>query len=189
VFQRLGGTRVIKANVRVIAATNRDLRKAVERGDFREDLFYRLQVFDIRIVPLRERRTDILPLSESFLQDIGRSFGRPPAGLTKDAREALLRHAWPGNVRELRNALERAAILAEGGLIHAQHLALQSATKTAVTPTSTDLGTVERETIVQVLRETRWNKSKAAKRLGLSRTQLYVRMRKYGLEEPPPLQN
>ncbi len=116
-FQRLGGTRTLKANIRVIAATNRDLRKAVERGDFREDLFYRLKVFDIRIPPLRDRAADILPLSEAFLQDIGRSFERPPADLTRDAREALIRYHWPGNVRELRNALERAAILCEGGLI------------------------------------------------------------------------
>src|SRR2546425_2036594 len=91
-FQRLGGTRLQKANVRVIAATNADLRKAVARGDFREDLYYRLQVFDIRITPLRERRIDILHLSEAFLQEIGKSFGRPPAGLTRDAREALLQH-------------------------------------------------------------------------------------------------
>jgi two-component system response regulator AtoC len=190
-FQRLGGTRMIKANVRVIAATNRDLRKAVDRGDFREDLFYRIQVFDIRIPPLRERPADILPLSETFLQEIGKSFGRPPAGLTKEAREALLGHDWPGNVRELRNALERAAILAEGGLIHGQHLALQSRSKPSgpEISTTTNLGTFERATIERVLRETRWNKSQAAKRLGLSRTQLYVRMRKYSLEEPPPLQN
>ena len=90
-FQRLGGTRILKANIRVIAATNRDLRKAVERGDFREDLFYRLKVFDIAIPPLRDRAADILPLSEALLQDIGKSFARPPAGLTRDAREALLR--------------------------------------------------------------------------------------------------
>jgi two-component system response regulator FlrC len=146
-------------------------------------------VFDIRIAPLRERSTDILPLSESFLHEIGRSFGRPPAGLTKEAREALLEHAWPGNIRELRNALERAAILAEGGLIHAQHLGLHIAAKPAARSATTDLGTVERETIAQVLHETRWNKSRAAKRLGLSRTQLYVRMRKYDLKDPPPLQN
>jgi transcriptional regulator with GAF, ATPase, and Fis domain len=188
-FQRLGGTRTIKANIRVVAATNRDLRKAVDRGDFREDLFYRLQVFDIRIPPLRERPADIVPLSETFLQEIGKSFGRPPAGLTKDARETLIGHDWPGNVRELRNALERAAILAEGGLIHTQHLALQSRSKPTAARATSDLGTVERETIAQVLRETRWNKSKAAKRLGLSRTQLYVRLKKYGLDEPPPLQN
>src|SRR6266851_2080049 len=114
-FQRLGGTRLIKANVRVIAATNRDLRKAVDRGDFREDLFYRLQVFEIAIPPLRDRKSDVLPLADAFLQDIARSFGRPVAGLTADAKHALLEYRWPGNIRELRNALERAAILCEGG--------------------------------------------------------------------------
>ena len=124
-FQRLGGTRLLKANIRVIAATNRDLRKAVERGDFREDLFYRLGVFDIQIPPLRERRVDIVPLSETFLQEIGRSFGRPPAGLTRDARQALLQYDWPGNVRELRNVLERASILCEGALIDTTHLTLR----------------------------------------------------------------
>jgi transcriptional regulator with GAF, ATPase, and Fis domain len=182
-FQRLGGTRLQKANIRVIAATNRDLRKAVERGDFREDLYYRLQVFDIRIPPLRERKADILLLGEAFLLDIGRSFGRPPAGLTRDAKEALLRHDWPGNVRELRNALERAAILCEGGLISAQHLSLQIE-RPLPSSTSTDLNAVERETIEQVMRETGWNKSKAAQRLGVSRTQLYGRLRKYDLEKP-----
>jgi len=181
-FQRLGGTKMLRANIRVVAATNRDLRTAVERGDFREDLFYRLQVFDIRIVPLRERTRDILPLAEAFLQDIGKSFGRPPAGLTKDARDALLAHTWPGNVRELRNALERAAILADGGLIDSEHLALHSDGKLAAS--TRDLGRVEREAISRVLHETRWNKSTAAKRLGISRTQLYHRMRKYELEEP-----
>ncbi len=184
-FQRLGGTRLMSANVRVIAATNRDLKKAVQRGDFREDLYYRLQVFDIAIPPLRHRRPDILPLGEAFLQEIGRSFGRPPAGLTRDAREALLQHDWPGNVRELRNALERAAILCEGGLITAQHLSLRPPSR-PTTSASTDLTVVEHDLIEQVMRETGWNKSKAAKRLGLSRTQLYVRLRKYNLEHPVP---
>ena len=183
-FQRLGATRILKANIRVIAATNRDLRKAVERGDFREDLFYRLKVFDIAIPPLRERRADILPISEALLQDIGKSFARPPAGLTRDAREALLRYHWPGNVRELRNALERAAILCEGGLIRPEHLALE-ATGKPPGAVSTDLGTIERDTIAQVLRECRWNRTRAAKRLGLTRTQLYLRLQKYGLEKPP----
>ena len=182
-FQRLGGTRVQKANIRVIAATNRDLRKAVERGDFREDLYYRLRVFDIRVPPLRDRKADILLLSDAFLQDIGKSFGRPPAGLTRDAKDALLLHDWPGNVRELRNALERAAILCEGGLISAQHLAFHTERPLPVS-TTTNLNVVERETIEQVLRESGWNKSKAAQRLGLSRTQLYVRLRKYELEKP-----
>ncbi|MET1084357.1 MAG: sigma 54-interacting transcriptional regulator [Burkholderiales bacterium] len=183
-FQRLGATRILKANIRVIAATNRDLLKAVERGDFRQDLFYRLQVFDIRIPPLRERRADIPPLIEALLQDISKSLARPPAGLTRGAREALLRYDWTGNVRELRNALERAAILCQGGLIHPNHFALE-APGTLPGVVSTDLRSVERETIAQVLRECRWNKARAARRLGLTRTQLYGRMRKFGLEEPP----
>jgi DNA-binding NtrC family response regulator len=167
----------------VIGATNRDLRKAVERGDFREDLFYRLQVFDISIPPLRERRADILPLCEALLQDLGKSFAQPPAGLTRNAREALLQYAWPGNVRELRNALERAAILCEGGLIDTEHLALHAIGKPPGS-VSSDLRTIERETISPVLRECRWNIAKAARRLGLTRTQLYNRMKKYGLEKP-----
>ena len=185
-FQRLGGTRVQKANIRVIAASNRDLRKAVERGTFREDLFYRLQVFDINIAPLRERRSDILPLSEAMLQEIGKSFGQVPASLTQSARQALLEHDWPGNVRELRNALERAVILADGERISAAHLRVRCEVKWPAAATLTaNLRTVERATIVQVLRECRGNKARAAKRLGLTRTQLYGRLRKYGLEEEP----
>jgi transcriptional regulator with PAS, ATPase and Fis domain len=182
-FQRLGGVRVQKANVRVIAATNRDLRMAVERGDFREDLYYRLRVFDIPLPPLRERADDILELCTVFLQDIARTFGRPPAGLTRDAREALLQHDWPGNVRELRNALERAAILCEGGLIRAEHLSLESRARSKAVQ-ATDLNVVERDMIQHVMLECRGNKSKAAKSLGLSRTQLYVRLRKYDLDQP-----
>jgi len=171
---------MLKANIRVIAATHRDLRNAVERGTFREDLFYRLQVFEIRIAPLRERPDDIFPLAEAFLKEIGRSWGRGPASLTSDAREALLCHEWPGNVRELHNTLERAVILSEAGPIQSEHLALRRANRPAEQQT-TDLSMLEREMIAQVLREERWNKAKSARRLGLSRTQLYYRMRKYGL--------
>src|SRR5262249_29871973 len=183
-FQRLGGTRKLTANVRVVAATNRDLRQAISRGDFREDLFYRLQVFDIRLAPLRERTADILPLSDAFLQEIAQAFGRPPAGLTHDAREALLQYDWPGNVRELHNVLERAAILCQGGLITAQHLRLEASVRSAVTPT-TDLSQVERTTIARVLEEVHWNKALAARRLGLSRSQLYVRLEKYNIRRGP----
>ena len=182
-FQRLGGTRLVKANIRVIAATNRDLRKAVERGDFREDLFYRLGVFDIQLPPLRERPSDIAPLSATFLQEIGRSFGRPAVGLTREARQALIQYQWPGNVRELRNVLERATILSEGALIDADHLALQPAARPSRNDT-TDLSALEYTTIAKVLQECRGNKTKAARRLGLSRTQLHLRIRKYGLEQP-----
>src|ERR1700682_3916567 len=182
-FQRLGGTRLQKADVRVVAATNRDLRKAVDRGAFREDLYYRLHIFDIRLPPLRERPSDIPLLADVFLQDIGRSFGRPQAGLTRDARDALLQYGWPGNVRELRNALERAVILAEGGLITAGHLSLRSDERVS-SSTSTDLAAVERDTIARVMQETRGNKSRDADRLGLTRTQLYVRLRKHKIDQP-----
>jgi len=182
-FQRLGATRTIRANVRIVAATNRDLRKAVEAGTFREDLYYRLHVFEIRIPPLRDRKDDLPLFTDSFLKDIGRSLVSAPAGLTDEARAALLAHDWPGNVRELRNVLERAAILCEGGLITTEHLSLYS--RRAATPSSTtDLGTLERQMIEQVLGETHWNKVMAAKRLGLTRTQLYGRLRKYDLDRP-----
>jgi transcriptional regulator with PAS, ATPase and Fis domain len=186
-FQRLGGTRLLKANIRVVAATNRDLWKTVERGDFRRDLYYRLNVFDIRIAPLRERHGDVLRLSEAFLTEIARSFGRPPAGLTKDARQALVDHDWPGNVRELRNALERAAILADGGLITADHLSLPKSKCHLPAHSPTHLSTVEHDTIEHVLRDAQGNKTLAARRLGLTRTQLYGRMRKYGLMDATAL--
>jgi len=122
-FQRLGGTRMLKADVRMIAATNRDLQVAMTKGAFREDLYYRLHVFAIHLPPLRERPEDILPLLEHFVQELGPVvLGRPAAGISREARERFLAHAWPGNVRELRNAVERALILCEGGLINPEHL-------------------------------------------------------------------
>ena len=175
-FQRLGGTRTMRANVRVIAATNRDLRRAMDRGDFREDLYYRLHVFEILLPPLRDRPEDVIPLSEAFLKDIGQSFGRPPAGMTREAKQALLGYRWPGNVRELRNILERAAIVCEGGLIAPEHLALQTDDRAAVR--TTNVKDVERQLIEQVLRESGGNKSKAARRLGLTRKELYGRLKR-----------
>jgi transcriptional regulator with PAS, ATPase and Fis domain len=184
-FRRLGGTRPVKANVRVIAASNRDLHRAVADGSFREDLFYRLQVFDIRMPPLRERRGDIPLLTDAFLEGFHRSTGCASAGLTPDARELLVGYEWPGNVRELHNALERAAILCEGGLITGEHLSLRS-TSVAAPRRPASLSDVERRTIEQVLHESEGNKSKAARRLGITRTQLYGRLRKYGLETARP---
>jgi DNA-binding NtrC family response regulator len=131
---------------------------------------------------LRDRRSDIVPLSETFLQEIGRSFGRPAAGLTREARQALLQYQWPGNVRELRNVLERAAILCEGAPIDPGHLTFQSGAK-ALRNDTTDLSALERTTIAKVLQDCRGNKTKAARRLGLSRTQLHLRIRKHGFEE------
>jgi two-component system response regulator AtoC len=144
--------------------------------------FYRLQVFDIRIPPLRERRADIPLLTDAFLHKFNRSTGSSSAGLTPDAREILVDYEWPGNVRELHNALERAAILCEGGLITGKHLSLRP-TSSVAPRRAPHLSDIERRTIEQVLRETDGIKSKAAKRLGLTRTQLYGRLRKYALDD------
>ena len=184
-FQRLGGTRVVKTNVRIIAATNRDLQQAMERGAFRPDLYYRLQVFTIRLPPLRERQADILPLADAFLRDIGRAMGRPRVPLTPEATEALLSYTWPGNVRELRNALERAAIVCEDRAITAAQLSLAAPRRSPqFDQADVNLDALQRRTIARVLDQVRGNKSQAAKRLGLTRNQLYERLRKYNLEPP-----
>ena len=156
-----------------------------------------------RVAPFIEATSSVVQaLSEAFIGEIGRGLGRPPAGLSRDARSRLIDYHWPGNVRELRNILERAAILCEGGLIVAEHLALTPAPLpppaeaplqivtvplpgSPAAPPSTPTGelqTVEKSMIEQALRDTRFNKSKAAKQLGLTRTQLYVRMRRHGFE-------
>jgi transcriptional regulator with PAS, ATPase and Fis domain len=175
-FLRLGGTRPVQVNVRVIAATNRNLDDAVAQGTFREDLYYRLNVFDIRIPSLRERRDDILPLTAGFLREFGAT-----AELTKEAMEALRRHDWPGNVRELRNVLERALIMCDGPFIDAEHLALR-ASKHVSLSSITDLETLEKRAVERAMRDADGNKVRAAKQLGISRMQLYTRLRKFGFE-------
>jgi len=202
-FQRLGGTRTLKADVRVIAATNRDLQVAMTKGAFREDLYYRLHVFAIHLSPLRERPEDILPLLEHFVDELGPVvLGRPAAGISREARAHFLAHAWPGNVRELRNAVERALILCEGGLINPEHLPWRvdasngapliplplPAPAAAAPPAGgefpaqgVDLEAIERELIEGALKQTGRNKSRAARLLGLSRSKLYSRMERFGL--------
>jgi transcriptional regulator with PAS, ATPase and Fis domain len=189
-FMRLGSTRVLHADIRVIAATNRDLHAAMQRGEFREDLYYRLGVFEISLPPLRARLDDVLELADAFLAEIGETVGRPAAGISREAREHLLTYEWPGNVRELRNAIERAVILADGGFIRSEHL--------PVTPRraprgddehaganlpagGVNLEDIERSLVVKALTQARHNKTRAAKLLGLTRAQLYSRIEKYGL--------
>jgi two-component system response regulator AtoC len=198
-FQRLGGTRVLRADVRIVAATNRDLQRAMATGQFREDLYYRLNVFPIRLPALRDRRDDILQLSDAFLAETGRAFITRPAGVSREALKLLLEYHWPGNVRELRNVLERAAILCDGGTITAEHLALSAPPPPAAPqprelltgapaarsgpPVGGDLASMERTLIERALHGARFNKSRAAKAVGLTRHQLYIRMRKYGFLE------
>jgi transcriptional regulator with GAF, ATPase, and Fis domain len=195
--QRLGSTRVSRADIRVVAATNRDLQAAMRRGEFREDLFYRLGVFEIALPPLRERPDDILELADAFLAEIGATVGRPPTGIARDARDQLLAYAWPGNVRELRNAIERAVILADGGYIRSEHLPVIAprlvtgapTAEAAAPPAATfpaggvNLEAIERSLVVKALNQARHNKTRAAKLLGLTRAQLYSRIEKYGLAE------
>jgi transcriptional regulator with GAF, ATPase, and Fis domain len=192
-FMRLGSTRVLRADIRVIAATNRDLHAAMQRGEFREDLYYRLGVFEIALPALRDRVDDILELADSFLEEIGASVGRPAAGIAREAREQLLNYKWPGNVRELRNAIERAVILADGGHIRSEHLPVNAprAAAAAVVDTSANalpaggvnLEAIERSLVVKALTQARHNKTRAAKLLGLTRAQLYSRIEKYRLAE------
>jgi transcriptional regulator with PAS, ATPase and Fis domain len=179
-FVRLGGTRPVKANVRVIAATNRDLDDAVARRTFRADLYYRLNVFDIQIPPLRHRREDIPELVAGFLSEFRHMAGHG-LDITSAAMGALLHHDWPGNVRELRNVIERATIVCEDGVIRPEDLSLPPAPPAPVVD-STDLDVIERRTIERVLREANGNKVQASRKLGISRMQLYTRLRKYGLE-------
>ncbi len=191
-FMRLGSTRVLHADIRVIAATNRDLHAAMQRGEFREDLYYRLGVFEIALPALRDRVDDILELADSFLEEIGATVGRPAAGIARDAREQLLNYRWPGNVRELRNAIERAVILADGGHIRSEHLPVNTPRMTApladtasnaLPAGGVNLEAIERSLVVKALTQARHNKTRAAKLLGLTRAQLYSRIEKYRLAE------
>ena len=197
-FQRLGGTGTVHAEVRIVAATNRDLAAAMSRGEFREDLYYRLHVFEIRLPPLRERSEDVLPLAEAFLEELGQLVGRPAAGISKDAREVLLAYRWPGNVRELRNVLERATILCDGGLITAEHLPREIGRRAAPPPSAVrsadgdgrvaeelNLDAVERDAVIRALEVAGNNRSKAARLLGIARPQLYHRLKKFGLDAAP----
>jgi transcriptional regulator with PAS, ATPase and Fis domain len=190
-FQRVGGNRTREADVRVVAATNRDLRERIAQGAFREDLFYRLDVFHIHLPPLRERTEDILPLAEAFLEELGRATGRPADGISRGAREWLLAYHWPGNVRELRNAIERALLLCDGGPVTPDHLPtpivlpLPAGSPTdaiaSLPPGGVNLADLERRLIEEALTRAKGNKSRAARLLGLPRGQLYSRLEKHGL--------
>jgi two-component system NtrC family response regulator len=189
-FMRLGSTRSSHADIRVVAATNRDLHAAMRRGEFREDLYYRLSVFEIALPPLRDRLDDILELADAFLEEIGGTVGKPPAGIARDAQDQLLAYGWPGNVRELRNAIERAVILADGGYIRSEHLPVTMPRQSSAQPSAdtlppggVNLEAIERSLVLKALAQARYNKTRAAKLLGLTRAQLYSRIEKYGLAE------
>jgi DNA-binding NtrC family response regulator len=177
--QRLGATADVSVNVRVIAATNRDLEAAAEAQAFRRDLYYRLAVFPIRIPPLRERGSDIQLLAEHFLERFRRELRKPQLALSANAKQALAAHPWPGNVRELQNVMERAAILNDGA-IDAENLGL--ATRGGQAKAAAAGAANDRANLESVMRECKWNKQAAAERLGISYKTLLTRLKTFQLD-------
>jgi PAS domain S-box-containing protein len=190
-FERVGGTRIIRSKFRVIAATNRDLEKMLADGRFRKDLFYRLNVIPIHILPLRERKSDIIPIAEYLLEQLAQEANLPQINLGREAQKALIDYEWQGNVRELSNVLERTMSALEGDTIHLQDLPfyLHRSRKRKIENNRSSLKDVqaktEKEAIRYALEEAGNNKAKAAKILGIHRTLLYKKMKKYDL----PLQS
>ena len=185
-FEHLGGTKTIKVDVWLVAATHRDLAKMVAEGRFREDLFYRLNVFPLVLPPLRERRDDIPRLVRHFTQQFARRMGRRIETIPSAVMDTLVRYPWPGNVRELQNVIERAVILSPGPSLQVPPGDLQAATTQAGEPTAVavTLADAEREHIVAALRETGWvvgGPKGAAARLGMKRSLLYWKIKKLGI--------
>jgi len=171
-FERLGGTRTLKVDVRLIAATNKDLRAALDAGTFREDLYYRLNVVPIDVAPLRERREDIPELVRLFIERFSSDSGKPVTGISPDAMRVLVNYHWPGNVRELQNIMERACALAEGPVLEVKDIRLDadrtkpSQTANGFLPEGFTLEQWEDEMIREALQRSHGNKSQAARLLG-----------------------
>ena len=180
-FERLGSTKTIHTDIRLIAATNQDLEKRVQEGRFRKDLYYRLNVFPIHISPLRERPADILPITWTFIKKISETMGRQIIAISKGSIETIQQYSWPGNVRELRNIIERAIITETGKILHVE-LPDNQESKTLIS-----LDALQKQHILNVLENTKWRirgDNGAAEILGLKPTTLYSRMKKLGINRP-----
>jgi len=194
-FQRVGGREPLKADVRFLCATNRDLSKAVRDGKFREDLYYRINVFPIQLPSLRERGQDVLLLARAFLKKYAREMGKPVQNFSRDAQALLLHYRWPGNIRELENVIERAIILTDGDTLQADALPGELRATEAPGATTPDgsrkftlpqdgisLDALEKDLVVQALERTRFNQTRAARLLGLTRATLRYRIEKYKID-------
>ncbi len=193
-FERVGGNRPVQVDVRVVAATNRNLETAVEEGTFRKDLYFRLHVLEIVVEPLRHRKADIPLLARHFLERISRKSSHPPKRLTRDALETLTGYDWPGNIRELQNVVERATILSNDEIVTAGdiHLTTLGAASTTARPSQSagsgfrdvSLDVLEQEHILATLERTNWNKSRAAQILGIERSTLDRKLKRYDVSRP-----
>lgn len=199
-FKRLGGTEDVEVKMRIVAATNRDLRKSLEDGSFREDLFYRLNVLSIVLPPLRERGEDVIVLAEHFMGEYCRQYNRTSRVLSPESKELLKEYKWPGNVRELKNAIERAVLLGDGETVLPADISVSIRSYTNLGASESregkklflnigaeglSLREVEKRLIGEVLKLTKGNRSRAAKMLKVSRPRLLRKMRKYGLDSKP----
>jgi DNA-binding NtrC family response regulator len=192
-FERLGGTRTIKVDVRLIAATNRDLPAMVAQGQFREDLYYRLNVVTIDMPPLRERKEDILPLAMWFIRRFGSELKKKLDGCDTEAQKMLMRYNWPGNIRELENAIERAALLAENSMIRADDLRLgdfssngqrESTSVVKIPPTGIALEEIERQALLEALKMSNWVQKDAAELLDISPRVMNYKIKTLNIEMP-----
>ncbi|MEI6640171.1 MAG: GAF domain-containing protein [Chlorobium sp.] len=186
-FERVGGSKTIKVDVRVIAATNRNLEELIRSGLFREDLYYRLNIFPITVPPLRERKTDILLLADYFVEKFNKANQKGVRRISTTSIDMLMRYHWPGNVRELQNCMERAVILSEDNVIHGYHLppTLQTAESSGTPYTGSlqqKLESIEKEMIIEALKRTQGNMTRAAVQLGLSDRIMGLRIKKFNIE-------
>ena len=183
-FHRVGGERTVKADFRLICATNTNLKEAVAEGAFREDLYYRINVFTITLPSLRERRSDIPMLAKHFLEKLSSSMNKQVREISQEAMDLLISYEWPGNVRELVNAIERAVVINKSGSITPDDLPMQMSTLRPSASVDVTLADVERRHIEAMLSEHEWNISRTAEKLHIDRVTLYNKIEKYGLKRP-----
>jgi transcriptional regulator with PAS, ATPase and Fis domain len=187
-FRRLGGTKLLKVDTRIVAATNRNLEEAVKQGDFREDLYYRLNVVPIRLPPLRDRADDIPLLVDRFLAECSVQHHREPKDVSRESMRLLRLYGWPGNIRQLRNLMERLVVTVKDLMIQPEHLpeeiqASKEDARTMVVTLGTSLDQLEREVIQRTLTEITNHREKAAKLLGISLRALQYKIKEYGIRE------
>jgi DNA-binding NtrC family response regulator len=196
-FKRIGGVKDIAVDIRVIASSNKNIEEEIRNGNFREDLYYRLQVIPLRLPPLRERSEDIIFLTNAFINQFNNEFKKHVLGISKEVKKSFLDYHWPGNIRELKNVIERAMILENEEYILPEHLPIElskqinpqkeiSDSRVTIPPGGLNIELVEKELITQALEQSKWNQTKAAKLLNLTRDALRYRMQKFGIMNQRP---